>query len=260
MERRALQRADQMLVLSDFSTSQLSDIHGVPVEKVRVIPGGVDTDKFRPAPDRAALRRALGLPPGLLLLTVRNLEPRMGLDALITAMRTVAATRPDCRLYIGGSGPLKEKLVDQVRDLGLEQVVQFTGFIPEERLADYYAAADLFVLPTRYLEGFGLVTVEALACGTPVLGTPVGGTQEILRNFDPRFLFHSTEAEEMAARILERLPEIESNAALRDRCRRYALETYSWDVLIPRIEALMAEMAAHRLISVGRWRSPSGIG
>jgi asparagine synthase (glutamine-hydrolysing) len=243
MERRALQRADQMLVLSDFSTSQLSDIHGIPVEKVRVIPGGVDTDKFRPAADRAALRRELGLPPGLLLLTVRNLEPRMGLDALITAMRTVAAARPDCRLYIGGSGPLKEKLVDQVQELELEHVIRFTGFIPEERLADYYAAADLFVLPTRYLEGFGLVTVEALACGTPVLGTPVGGTQEILRNFDPCFLFHSTEAEEIAARILERLPEIEENQALRDRCRRYAVDTYGWDVLIPRIERLMVEMA-----------------
>jgi asparagine synthase (glutamine-hydrolysing) len=242
MEHRAVLRADRMLVLSDFSTSQLRDIHAIPVEKVSVIPGGVDTGRFRPRADRIALRRDLGLPSGPLLLTIRGLEPRMGLDTLITAMQQVVALRRDCHLFIGGVGPLRETLQQQVCELGLERNVRFTGFIPEDRLADYYAATDLFVLPTRYLEGFGLVTIEALACGTPVLGTPVGGTQEILRDFDPRFLFRSTEAEEIGARILEQLPEIEGNEPLRARCRRYALENYSWDVVIPRVEALMTRM------------------
>jgi glycosyltransferase involved in cell wall biosynthesis len=163
----------------------------------------------------------------------------MGLDTLITAMRRVVEVRPDCRLYIGGSGPLKDQLLRQVHQLGMEQAVRFTGFIPEERLADYYSTADLFVLPTRALEGFGLVTVEALACGTPVLGTPVGGTQEILCGFDPRFLFPSTCSDDMAQRILERLPEVVGNGALRERCRDYALTHHSWDLLIPRVEALM---------------------
>src|SRR5262249_53036609 len=141
IEHRALLQCDRMMVLSDFSLSQLREIHAVPEEQVTVVPGGVDTEKFLPARDRMALRAELGLPPGPLLLTVRNLEPRMGLDGLIAAMRIVAAARPDCRLFIGGSGSLKAKLAAQVRDLKLEQTVQFTGFIPEGRLADYYGAA-----------------------------------------------------------------------------------------------------------------------
>jgi asparagine synthase (glutamine-hydrolysing) len=247
LERRALWQSDRMMVLSDFSTSQLRRIHQIPVERVVVIPGGVDVNRFRPAANRAGLRRDLGLPEGQLLLTVRNLEPRMGLDSLITAMRTVLAAKPDCRLVIGGSGPLKEQLVQQVRELGLEHAIRFTGFIPEERLPDYYAAADLFVLPTRHLEGFGLVTVEALACGTPVLGTPVGGTQEILCQFDPRFLFQSAEPEAIAERILEWLPRIQGDDEVRARCRRYALEHYSWDVLIPQVEALMEQIVNQRI-------------
>src|SRR5438128_12552298 len=103
-----------MLGLWGFSGTQWREIHGVRMEKVTVVPGGVDTEKFRPARDRAALRQELGLPPGPLLLTVRNLEPRMGLDSLIAAMRIVAAARPDCRLFIGGSGSLKAKLAAQV--------------------------------------------------------------------------------------------------------------------------------------------------
>ena len=90
------------------------------------------------------------------------------------------------------------------------------------------------------------MTVEALACGTPVLGTPVGGTQEILRNFDPRFLFQSTEADDIAARILTRLPEIEGNDELRARCRRYALDHYSWDVIVSEVEAVMKRVLQQR--------------
>src|SRR5262249_51875396 len=157
--------------------------------------------------------------------TIRNLVPRMGLDSLVTAMRQVVDCRPDCYLYIGGSGYLKPQLAEQVEALGLSNNVRFTGFIPEERLSDYYGAADLFVLPTRMLEGFGLVTVEAMASGTPVMGTPVGGTREILQGFDPRFLFPGVESADLASGLLSRLPEIEGNQELRDRCRRHVEET-----------------------------------
>jgi glycosyltransferase involved in cell wall biosynthesis len=251
IERRALSRSDRILVLSEFSVSKLRDIHGVARDRIRVIPGGIDTEKFRLPQDRAGLRRELGLPEGLLLFTVRNLVPRMGLDQLILAMQQVARVRPDCHLCIGGSGPLRSELESQVTALGLEKNVSFAGFIPEASLPDYYGTADAFVLPTRCLEGFGLVTIEALACGTPVLATPVGGTHEILRNFDTGFLFQGIEAPDMATGILERLPEIEGNDALRDRSRRYALDNYSWEVLVPRVEALMREMIGQRVAPLG---------
>ena len=87
---------------------------------------------------------------------------------------------------------LKEELVQLSRRLKIEGNIKFAGFIPEQDLPDYYRAADAFILPTLELEGFGLVTLEALACGTPVLGTPIGGTKEILGMFDPSYLFKDT--------------------------------------------------------------------
>jgi glycosyltransferase involved in cell wall biosynthesis len=167
----------------------------------------------------------------------------MGLDTLVLAFASVAAERPDLRLVIGGKGPLAGELEAQVRCLGLQEKVSLVGFIPEERLASYYAAADLFVLPTRMLEGFGLVTVEAMACGTPVCGTPVGGTQEILAGFDAGWLFRGTEAAELRDGLLDRLPHVVSDAELRARCREHAVANYSWDVLIPRLERLFFELA-----------------
>lgn len=248
IECGVLRRSDAVLVLSEFSASQIRDIHGLPTENATVVPGGVDTERFRPLADRAAVRRELGLPDGLLLLTVRNLVPRMGLDALLEALRAVVDQRPDCRLVIGGSGMLRPTLEQQVAQLGLQENVIFAGFIPEARLADYYGVADLFVLPTRMLEGFGLVTIEALACGTPVLGTPIGGTREILQRFDPDFLFQGVEAADLAQGLLRHLPGLEGNAALRARCREFVLDTYGWDVLIPQVEALMAQVVATRAL------------
>jgi glycosyltransferase involved in cell wall biosynthesis len=161
-------------------------------------------------------------------------------------MRDVVRERPECQLVIGGSGPMRAGLEEQARLLGLEQNVRFAGFIPEGELADYYGVADLFLLPTRVLEGFGLVTIEAMASGTPVLGTPVGGTQEILRRFDPSFLFPGLEPRDLARGILDRLPEIEGSQALRDRCRNFVLDTYAWDVLIPQVEELMERIVVKR--------------
>jgi glycosyltransferase involved in cell wall biosynthesis len=99
----------------------------------------------------------------------------------------------------------------------------------------YYQAADFFVLPTLDLEGFGLVTLEALACGTPVLGTPVGETVEILSGLNPYLLFASSRPEDMARGILEHLS---APAISRERCRRYVLEHYSWDRTTIELEAL----------------------
>jgi len=120
--------------------------------------------------------------------------PRMGLDNLILAIEQVIKTAPDIYLVVGGEGPLKDDLISMVKKLGVEKHIEFKGFISEDNLPEYYQMTDLFVLPTRELEGFGLVTLEALACGVPVLGTPVGGTKEIIGRFDPDFLFKDTAA------------------------------------------------------------------
>ncbi|MDD5169242.1 MAG: glycosyltransferase family 4 protein [Syntrophales bacterium] len=246
IERRVLAKSKYMIVLSEFTRDKLMTIYGIPVEKISIVPGGVDIDRFRPLADKREARRTLGLPADrMILFTVRNLVPRMGLENLIEAMKTILNTFPDVSLVIGGKGPLQVPLLQLTKDLGLEDHIQFAGFIPEGDLPTYFGSADAFVLPTIALEGFGLVTVEALACGTPALGTPIGGTLEILRNLGPDFLFRDTSPASIADLVINHLNKLKYNPeaykALCLDCRMYAEANYSWQRNIESIETLFSK-------------------
>ena len=236
LERLTLARSARLHTLSQYTAEIAVRDYGVPRSKIVVVPGGVDTARFAPAADRIAVRQRLDLPSDRpLLLTVRRLYARMGLENLVQAMRTVIRRQPRALLLVVGKGPLRGRLQALVEQFGLAENVRLLGYVEDGRLPLYYQAADFFILPTLYLEGFGLVTLEALACGTPVLGTPVGGTVEILSGLDPRLLFASSRPEDMAKGMLEHL----SAAAIsRERCRRYVLEHYSWDKTTIELEAI----------------------
>ncbi len=234
-----LKSVNRIVALSEFSKEQIIKYHKIPASKIFIIPGGADSKRFFPVADdkRIILRKDLGLSEGaFLLLTVRNLEPRMGLENLIKAMSMVVAREQDVYLVIGGAGLLEKELKSLTNQLGLEQYIRFEGFIPDDILPQYYQIADLFILPTKCMEGFGLVTVEALACGTPVLGTPVGGTVEILTRLDPNLLFNGTEAKDMTEKILEflYLPR-ENLSRQRNLCHEYALKHYTWDMAVQKL-------------------------
>ena len=166
----------------------------------------------------------------------------MGLENLIEAMPDIVRAIPDVQLVIGGTGPLKEPLLQLSQTLGMENHIRFAGFIPEEDLPTFFGAADAFILPTIALEGFGLVTVEALASGTPALGTPVGGTIEILRDLGPDFLFRDTSPGAMSSLIIKHckswLQDPETYATLCRHCRHYAETRYSWQRNIETTERL----------------------
>jgi len=166
----------------------------------------------------------------------------MGLENLICAMKEIVPAAKGIVLVIGGEGELKPKLSQLISDLKLGGAVILKGFIPEAELPSYYQAADYFILPTRCLEGFGLVTVEAMACGTPVIGTPVGGTKEILMKFDPTFLFEDTKAASMTKLILEKIRYYieypDDYQELSRRCRAFVEKNYSWEANVNSVEAL----------------------
>jgi glycosyltransferase involved in cell wall biosynthesis/SAM-dependent methyltransferase len=251
LERACLKRAGLVHVLSDFSAEQLWKLYAVPRERLVRIRGAAATDRFTPAPDRAATRSTLGLPADRpLLLTVRNLEARMGLDTLLEAMSRLRVSCPRALLLIGGAGSLRGALEAQSQALGLGGHVKFLGFVPDADLPRYYQAADLFVLPTRELEGFGLVTVEALACGTPVLGTPVGATPEILRALCPSLVFRDTAPEAMAEdleRFLagkERDPD--AYTRLRAACRGHVERYYTWERATDELEGTLRRLTDAR--------------
>ena len=256
IERACLLRATRIQVLSDYMASLLWKLYRIPAERIVKIPGAADLERFRPAEDRRRLRAALGIPADRpTLLTVRNLETRMGLDTLLEAMVIVARRMPEAQLLLGGAGSLRAPLEAQARASGLDKHVTFLGYISETDLPRYYQAADAFVLPTRDLEGFGLVTVEALACGTPVLGTRIGATPELLEPLDPALLFGGEGAEAMAADLLAFLDRQRRDpaaaAALRAACARYASTQYGWDRVAAALEATFTALVD------GRRRAPA---
>ncbi len=248
VERACLRRARLIHVLSDFSAGQLRKLYRVPAERIVKIPGAVELERFQPVADRDDVRRALSLPTDRpVLLTVRNLEARMGLDGLIRAMAVLRERVTDALLLIGGAGSLRGQLEALSASLGLDGSVRFLGFVPDGALPLYYQAADLFVLPTRELEGFGLVTVEALACGTPVLGTPVGATLEILEPLSPSLVFRGlapeTIADDLQRFLQAHARDPEASASLRRACRRHAEAHYGWDRAITALEDALARVA-----------------
>ena len=237
VERRVLAAADRTYVLSEFMGEKLTETYGPTA--TRTVPGGVDLDRF--APEAGSYDPVDA--DGTAFLTVRRLSERMGHRLLIDAFARVADDRPDAELYVAGDGPLRDELQRRTRARGVADRVTFLGYVPDADLPAAYAAADAFALPTTELEGFGLATLEALASGTPVVGTAVGGTVELLSAFGDR-----TPAS--APALVEPAPEAFADAlsswaalsaaeldAAGERARAYAEENYAWEAVVDRLEA-----------------------
>jgi len=245
IEGRVVRAVRRLRLMSVSMAQRCRELHGIAEDRIALLEGGVDLDRFRPPEDREGARVRLGIEPDrTLVFTLRGLEARMGLGNLVEAMGIIRRTRPDVVCLIGGKGPLREALEERVCELDLKEAVRFAGFISDEDLPDVYGAADLFVLPTAALEGFGLVTVEALACGTPVVGTPIGGTPEILRGLDPRLVLSGTGPEAIADGVLANLDRLWGDGQFRTRCREYAADRYAWPKIIERLEVMLQEVAA----------------
>lgn len=221
VERRCLQRADRVTALSEFTVNCLRKLHGdCFADKVSVCPGWVDLERYRVIHDREAAKRNLEWPTDVpVLFTLRRLIPRMGIDRLLHAMAILKARSVRPYLVVGGTGPLRGALEQLRNDLGLDSTVQFLGRVDDGLLPVLYGACDAFVLPTAELECFGLIALEALACGRPVLATPTGALPEILSDIEPKWLARETNAEAIATLIYDfvkgNLPEYPPNI-LRD--------------------------------------------
>jgi glycosyltransferase involved in cell wall biosynthesis len=160
----------------------------------------------------------------------------MGLDELLRTLVHV----PDAHLAVIGKGTSELPLKRLAETLGVSARTQFLGRVSDADLRTWYAAADVVVMPTAAYEGFGLVTAEALACGTPVVATPVGASPELLRPLDPRLVAANASSEAIAAAIKQVLSR--GADQLRARCREYATSRYAWDRVMPGWERAL-EMA-----------------
>jgi glycosyltransferase involved in cell wall biosynthesis len=233
IEGAAVRASARPVVLSRYSARQLAAVHGVAGARPAIVPAGVDLARFRPAA-RPRARQALGLPAGgPLVFTVRRLVPRMGLEALLEAMVAL----PGARAVIGGTGWLGPRLHARARALDLEDRVTFAGFIPDDLLPVYYQAADLVVLPSVALEGFGLIVLEALASGTPVVTTPDTGAVDVLEPLEPTWISADAGASSLATTVAAALDRVVGDREVAARCRAHA-QQYPWSRMVEAYEAL----------------------
>lgn len=239
VEQRTYRRCDRFIVLSKAFGNILHQQYQVPWEKIHVIPGGVDINSFKPDLSIIEARKKLGWSVERpTLFTSRRLVHRVGLDKLLIALAQIKPKIPDIYLAIAGRGPLQSTLQQQVTELGLEDNVKFLGFLPDELLPVAYQAADLSIMPSQSFEGFGLAIVESLACGTPVICTPVGGMPEILEPFSPDLITDSIEINAIAKK-LEQVLSGEIVKPSRKECREYAVNNFDWDKIAQQVRKVI---------------------
>ncbi len=203
LERMTLPRYRHIFAISQEERTYLAEL--CPNSKVHFSPTGISFDTFSTGNRRSA-RAACGLAENeRVLLYVGRLSAEKGLEYLLEAFAIVLQrTDHPVRLLIAGSGPLRDSLMAQAQRLHLAQSVMFLGNIVSEALPQWYRAADVTVIPTPF-EGFGVVAVESLACGTPIVGTKAGGLVDIVAEFECGLLVPPSDSRALAEAIVEAL-------------------------------------------------------
>jgi glycosyltransferase involved in cell wall biosynthesis len=190
---------NKFMVLSQFMHDSLSKNFKIENKNIRICPGGINVDNFYP--DFSKIFRSKTTNKQNLFLTVRRLEKRMGLENLIIAASILKKRNINFDLLIGGQGPMRNSLESLANQYDVNDCIKFLGFIREEELRSYMSISDLFLLLSSDLEGFGLVMLESMACGTPVLVSSHSGSSEVIRDFNSRFICEDLNPNSIASQI-----------------------------------------------------------
>ncbi|HEV8310691.1 MAG TPA: glycosyltransferase [Methylomirabilota bacterium] len=262
-EERIASTADRIVAANLVERADLAWYCGADVTRVRVVPCGVDLDLFRPSSAEAA-RARLRLDAERVLLFVGRLAPIKGLETLLRALAAVKSNglgRTDLRLVVVGGdkeetwngGPARlRRLADQ---LGVGAAVDFRGPQPQDILPDYYAAADLCLMPSLY-ESFGMVALEAMACGVPVVGSRVGGLTVTVQDGTTGLLVPEGDVTALADGITGLLEDEERRRKLGAQAAEWA-RGFAWPCIARAVIELYAELVPGLLGAARRSRCPS---
>ncbi|WP_196810850.1 glycosyltransferase family 4 protein [Arthrobacter sp. 35W] len=232
-EADTYRRFDSFITASDAFAKALSRGFGVSPNRITTVYPGVDLERFNPSMQQADARKALGIDPDRLTFScVRRLEPRMGIHLAIEAMENF----PQAQLVIAGIGSLKSELESKISMLGLSDRVFMLGRVPDEALVTVYRAADVVLVPTTSLEGFGMIVLEAMASGIPVVSSRVGGLPEAMGPFANDWCFEPGSVDSLSDAIRRALKESEATSIT----RAYA-ETRSFSEMAKAVEAAIAQ-------------------
>jgi glycosyltransferase involved in cell wall biosynthesis len=219
-----ISKASAVVAVSDATRNYVVGLAPNQARKVVTVYNGIDAETYKPSDNKDALRRALDLPADTFVcFTVRRITFKNGIDILLEAAQL--ARNAHVLFLLGGSGPDLERVRKYVNDNGLDNV-KLLGFISDEDLPKYYAAADAFILPSRQGEGFPMVVLEAFASGLPVIATTSGGHVEIIEDGVTGFLVDVERPEQIDAKIRE-LMHRDLDVIAR-RCRELVLRDFTW--------------------------------
>jgi len=251
-EAAIIRCSDTVLASCSVEAAQITDLYGADPSRIRIVAPGVDHAFFGPG-DRAQARRALDLPPaGPLLLFVGRIQPLKGVAVAVAALASLVHDVPDAHLVVvgGPSGPQGQaevaRITGLVEALGLSDHVLFVPPRPHELLSTYYRAADVCLVPSRS-ESFGLVALEAAACGTPVVASDVGGLRSLVDHGRTGYLVEEPDPEAYAGWIRQILAEpllaerLSTGSVLRAR-------RYTWAHAAHLLVDIYADLTAGRLV------------
>lgn len=229
LEAEAARNANIAVTVSHYSLKRIIELYGVDEAKIRVVPNGVDPEKFKPSIPTEDFKQKHGLSNKQVVLFVGRLIPRKGLTYLIEAAKNVVKENAETIFVIVGNGPLKNQLVAQVNLLNLSRNFMFLGDIKDRDLPSVYGCADVFVLPSIQ-EGQGIALLEAEASAKPVVAFNVTGIKEAVADGNSGFLVEKGNSRMLSKAILDLL----SNQPLRERMgafgREFVLRNFTWDI------------------------------
>lgn len=244
--------ADRIIAATPAEYAQLHWLYGVDVNKVETIPPGVDLQRFKPIAKDLA-KDHIGIPPNHKnIVFAGRIEPLKGIDTLLQAISLIYKLAPEavknvCVSIIGGD-PWSDDPDDEMarlqeigQDLGVMDMVAFLGAKDQDVLPDYYAAAEMVVMPSHY-ESFGMVALEAMAMGTPVIASEVGGLAFLVQDGLNGFHVPSRDPEALAERIYTLLNDDECRRRLGRQAYQNALR-YSWPLVVDRIFEVYSQVS-----------------
>lgn len=229
LEWWASYEAARVIVTSDSMRREICDHFRLPFEKVDVIPNGIDLSQYRRPADKESVRRRYGVHPNeKMVLFVGRLVPQKGVDYLIRAIPTVTFHHPNAKFVIVGEGWLKDQLEGLVRSMGYRTRVVFTGFVSDYDIGALMASADVLVIPSVY-EPFGIVALEGMAVGVPVVASNVGGLAEVVEHDRTGVLVYPRNPESIAWGIDHVLSNPNHSSWLTVNAYETLQKTYSWE-------------------------------
>jgi D-inositol-3-phosphate glycosyltransferase len=261
VEGALMAEADQLIVSTLAEKAQLQWLYYTDVSRVAVIPPGVDLNVFYPQRMDEAKRRIGVDPDKIMLLFVGRIEPLKGIETLLRAV-AILRERGVCQcdelaLSVIGGDPSEDAAarnaeMDRLKalreDLGIADLVTFVGKQDQDALPDYYAAAEAVIMPSHY-ESFGMVALEAMACGTPVIASEVGGLAFLVKDGETGFHVPDRDPDALADRICEIIINPLLHARMGGRAAEYAKE-YSWELIAERIIGVYEGMLARHHVAL----------